>query len=178
MKVDIAAESSLASRAQVPTGDPSEGNRMSGTLFSRLALATAVLAGAATVAPAAHADTSLPDVLGGSSVTIAVGHTLSQSIKLAPVPNSLNAYTVAAVCTATATPDASSTAVEVCTVNNVGVPSRVSLPGDVSAATTLVSVSRGTTATACVQSSAQFVESILGPGSITAPLRCYPVFLP
>ena len=144
-------------------------------LASTLLLA-AVLTSAA---PSAQAnDTSVGDLLGGSSVTITLGHSVWQSIRITPVPTSLNGYSVSGVCAAVASPDASSTAVEVCSVNGVGIGSRVSLPGEASAATTLVTAFRNTWISACVQASAEFVENISGPASMTNPQHCYPVFLP
>jgi hypothetical protein len=144
----------------------------------RAVAALGVVVAAVTPTTPASADTSVGNPLGGSSVSVVLGHSLSQSISLAPVPASLNGYSVVATCTATALPDASSTAVEKCTVNGVGIPSRVSLPGNAAAAATVATAFRNTWAVACVQTSAQFVESVLGPGSITNPERCYPVFLP
>jgi hypothetical protein len=148
-------------------------------LSKRSVLVAAVLAAAIGSTPSANAmESSIGDALGGTTTTITFGHTVSQSIRVTPVPSSLNGYSVSAVCTAAASPDASSTAVEVCSVDGVGLASRVSLPGPASAATTLATAFKGTWVSACVQASADFVESLVGPGSITNPMRCFPVFLP
>lgn len=146
--------------------------RLTRTVLAVAALAATIL----PTAPAAHA-TSVGDLLGGTTVNVQLGHSLSGSIRLTPVPTSLNGYSVAATCTATSAPDPASTAVDQCTVNGIGVNSRVSLPGAASAAATLVTAFRNTNVTACIAVSAQFVESALGPGSLSSS-ACFLVHLP
>jgi hypothetical protein len=131
----------------------------------------------APAAPAAHA-TSLGNPLGGTTTTVSLGHNLSASITLTPVPTSLNGYSVVASCEAVATPDPSSTTITACSVDGVGIGSQVSLPGPTAAAATVVTAFRNSTVSACIGASAQFVESILGPGTLTAGPTCFGVRLP
>jgi hypothetical protein len=143
---------------------------------SAVALTVAGTLFAVTAPPANAMDVG--DPLGGTTFNVWLGHSLEQSIRLAPVPTSLNGYSVTATCTAVASPDASSTAVDECSVNGVGIGSRVSLPGESSAAATIVTAFRNTWVSACVRTSADFVESLLGPGTVGNPKVCYPVYLP
>lgn len=138
------------------------------------ALVAAALAGTATPASA----TRVNNPLGGTSLDVWLGHSLGQSITVTPVPSSLNGYSVTAACTAFASPDPVSTAVEECSIDGVDVGTRISLPGPTSTGATVATGFKGTWVTACVQVSASFTESVLGPGTITHPRDCYPVFLP